>query len=81
MGKSNKAESRTKKVLTVAVVILLISLAMITTASSLSPDEAAGKVCKAAFEADGYLCPWSPPWWWPFSDCSWYGLTCAKSCS
>jgi hypothetical protein len=32
-----------------------------------------------SFEGQGYVCPWSPPWWWPFSDCMWYGLTCARS--
>jgi hypothetical protein len=79
MAKPDKVEDKTKKALTVAAVILLIGVATIAIASALSPDEAAGKVCKASFEGQGYVCPWSPPWWWPFSDCMWYGLTCARS--
>ena len=75
-----KIDRRTKKALTVAVVILLFA-ATIITVSALSPDEAAGKACKAGFESQGYVCPWSPPWWWPFSDCTWYGLTCAQTAS
>ena len=73
-----QTENKAKKVLIVAVV-LLICLAMTVTASALSPDKAAGKICKAGFENQGYACPWSVPWWWPFSDCTWYGFTCAQS--
>ena len=78
MKKLKEVNDRTKKVLAIAVVILLVA-ATIVTVSALSPDEAAGKVCKAGLEADGCTCPWSPPWWWPFSDCMWYGLTCAQT--
>ena len=77
MARSDKTKGRTRKIL--AAVAILLIVATIITVSALSPDEVAGEVCKAAFEADGYTCPWSPPWWWPFSDCSWYGLTCAQS--
>jgi len=71
------------KILVVVLVATVVTAAgMATVQACCGPqDEAAGKICKAGFEARGYECPWSPPWWWPFSDCSWYGLTCAKSAS
>ena len=73
-----QVKSKTKKALVVTVV-LLICLATIAVISASGPDKAAGKICKAGFENQGYTCPWSAPWWWPFSDCTWYGLTCAQS--
>ena len=70
-----------KKIVGLMIVgIMLAAIGVVTVQACCgTQDEIAGKVCKASLEAKGYTCPWTSPWYWPFSDCSWYALTCAQS--
>ena len=73
-------EKKKQKILAIVLVASIVLVAGISTVQAWwSPDKAAGEICKATLEARGYECTFSPPWWWPLSDCSWYGLTCAQS--